>query len=207
MTTRDKSSDSGVSQARVIAERRWNWQTFTVAYWQEGAEPVAWVACTKEGFIAAQGATKAQAREALLQTIAGQYAVQPDGLSRSTLPADLRHHFDNGTETFVLLVPPLTQDAGGAWQGIETYQSKKGREEVLIVSPGRDGRPYVSAAYWDADDKNWWEINNNPTDSWGSPLYPTHWMPLPSPPTGGSALRDTGEKETRETDARMDRPT
>ncbi|GBU19377.1 MULTISPECIES: hypothetical protein [Methylobacterium] len=33
-------------------------------------------------------------------------------------------------------------------------------------------------------DEGWYELGNDPSDVWGGPFYPTHWMPLPPPPAG-----------------------
>jgi hypothetical protein len=63
------------------------------------------------------------------------------------------------------------------WRPIETAKKNSDFVPVMVT----DGK-YVTLAEWHADEDQWWEINNSPTDSWGSPLYPTHWMPLPSPP-------------------------
>ncbi len=62
------------------------------------------------------------------------------------------------------------------WQPIETAILTPLR--TVLVSDGQ----HVTAAEWYPDHEQWWEINNHYTDSWGSPLYPTHWMPLPDPP-------------------------
>lgn len=70
------------------------------------------------------------------------------------------------------------------WEPIET--APKDGTEVLVASPGRHHQPadrsYVAAARYH-DGEGWYEVNNDPTDIWGGPLYPTHWMPLPLPPS------------------------
>ena len=78
----------------------------------------------------------------------------------------------------LLSTPPVVE-----WQPIETAPTE-GYMPVLVS----DGK-YVTLAEWHADEKQWWEINNHPTDSWGRPLYPTHWRRVPafSPPTSEGA--------------------
>jgi hypothetical protein len=95
-----------MSEASITPEPlRWKWETLTVAYWMESAgDHTGWIACTKEGFIAAQGQTKAQARSALLHTIAGNALLDPERFStRASLPGDLAAHFEDGTETWLVL--------------------------------------------------------------------------------------------------------
>ena len=33
--------------------------------------------------------------------------------------------------------------------------------------------------------EGWYVAGNDPTDVWGGPICPTHWMPLPAPPVTG----------------------
>ena len=62
------------------------------------------------------------------------------------------------------------------WQPIET--APKDEFHVLVATQG-----YVTAAVWHSHAAGWYETNNDPTDAWGFELFPTHWMPLPAPPT------------------------
>lgn len=62
-----------------------------------------------------------------------------------------------------------------AWRPIET--APKDGKNVLIAS----GSGEVGEARFHGED-GWWWINNDPTDAWGSEVYPTHWMPLPAQP-------------------------
>jgi hypothetical protein len=32
------------------------------------------------------------------------------------------------------------------------------------------------------DGEGWYWANNDPFATWGGPIYPTHWMPMPEPP-------------------------
>lgn len=76
--------------------------TYTIAYWQESAgEHTAWIACPRENFIAAQGATRAQARKSLIRTITATIRLHAhfgDALPIHPVPADLLHHWDGETE-------------------------------------------------------------------------------------------------------------
>lgn len=61
------------------------------------------------------------------------------------------------------------------WQPIET--APVDGTYVLVA----DGQTVGEAKFHEGE--GWWWAGNHPTDSWGSAIYPTHWMPLPSPPT------------------------
>lgn len=65
-----------------------------------------------------------------------------------------------------------------SWQPIDTHRPRIDPDSVLIA----DGRA-VGEARWHTDEHGWWWAGNDPTDSWGSQVYPTHWMLLPDPPT------------------------
>jgi hypothetical protein len=62
------------------------------------------------------------------------------------------------------------------WQLIETAPLD-GRH-VLAVDDGTvNEMRYIEG-------HGWYMAGNDPTDSWGpGPLNPTHWMPMPLPPT------------------------
>ena len=64
------------------------------------------------------------------------------------------------------------------WQPIET--APKDETGILVVSGGVVGE----ANYKDYDgyEPGWFWINTYPQDS--DPIDPTHWMPLPDPPSG-----------------------
>ena len=65
--------------------------------------------------------------------------------------------------------------AEGGWQPIET--APKDGSTILYSAGG-----WVCAGCWHIREEQWREHNNFPSDSWGTEDYPTHWMPLPSPP-------------------------
>lgn len=61
-----------------------------------------------------------------------------------------------------------------SWQPIETAPLDKA---VLVAYD-----VCVGEAAYHGEDEGWYWANNDPTDSWGSRIYPTHWQPLPAPP-------------------------
>jgi NTP pyrophosphatase (non-canonical NTP hydrolase) len=64
------------------------------------------------------------------------------------------------------------------WQTIKS--APKDGTEVMLS----DGK-WVLAGYWysEGEDRgNWFEINNDPTDHYGGPIYPALWRPYPNPP-------------------------
>lgn len=93
------------------------------------------------------------------------YPVYPDGIHGGAVPA-----FEEGP------VQALEQPLLG-WREIGTAPKDGG--EMLIAVAGL----WCTVGRWLGEDAGWWEMNNDPTDSWGrGPLHPTHWMPLPEPP-------------------------
>lgn len=70
--------------------------------------------------------------------------------------------------------PAVAPVAG--WQDIET--APKDGSHILFVDAGvvNEGR-YIEG-------HGWWLAHNDPSDSWGpGQLHPTHWMPMPEPPS------------------------
>lgn len=72
---------------------------------------------------------------------------------------------------------------------IETIRRALGQPEWLPIESAPRGvnviiscNGFVTSAVCNIKNNQWWELNNDPTDSWGIQLYPTHWMPLPQPP-------------------------
>lgn len=64
------------------------------------------------------------------------------------------------------------------WQPIET--APKDGTEIII---GHDKKGWRTVARWLDDGEGFFEVNNDPSDSWGwGSMMPTHWQPLPSPP-------------------------
>lgn len=81
-----------------------------------------------------------------------------------------------------------TQEIERQWQPIETFDAEKNCS-VLIAGPDGVGE----AEY--RGDEGWWWMNNYPSDSWGNRLaWPTHWMPLPDPPTDRALATLKGEE-------------
>lgn len=72
------------------------------------------------------------------------------------------------------------------WQPIETApKAKDGMPALVLV--WADGWTYPAIAWWDSMGDFW---TTGETDSYGEPSYtadepllPTHWMPLPAPPS------------------------
>ena len=63
-----------------------------------------------------------------------------------------------------------------SWQPIETYRPEVDPPDVLVS----EGQAVGEARYH--NERGWWWVNNDPTDSWGGQIWPDHWMPLPAPP-------------------------
>lgn len=56
----------------------------------------------------------------------------------------------------------------------------------VLYSGATDGIiRWVTMGRW-VEDAGWYEINTDPTDARSDEDYPTHWMPLPAPPTEGA---------------------
>lgn len=62
------------------------------------------------------------------------------------------------------------------WQPIETHDGS--RQDVLINDDG-----FVCEAWFDDEAKGWWRSNTHQTDVTDGQVFPTHWMPLPAPPS------------------------
>lgn len=81
-----------------------------------------------------------------------------------------------GLHDAAVAIAARTNHGTSPWQPIETAP-KNGLPVLLGSLYG-----WVIEGYFALDECEWRERNNHPTDSWGSPLAPTHWMPLPPPP-------------------------
>jgi len=81
------------------------------------------------------------------------------------------------------------------WQPIET--AKKDGTKILLYQPGEDGG--IDTAFWEDTTYQTWETVNKSTKKlvtvqdgyWhtGSEISfwcPTHWMPMPDPPTAAA---------------------
>lgn len=65
------------------------------------------------------------------------------------------------------------------WQPIEAFVPTPDECDFLVCV-----KDYVGEARWQYDHEAWYWAGNDPTDSWGAPIFPTHWQPLPAPPAG-----------------------
>lgn len=72
------------------------------------------------------------------------------------------------------------------WQTIETApDSADGKLRVLVFDPGQRVPIDVKIA-----DGNWWRDR---AKRHGESAAPTHWMPLPAPPTHNPDRKEAGE--------------
>lgn len=62
------------------------------------------------------------------------------------------------------------------WQPIESAPTDG---TCVLVAEGAA----VGEARCYSEGEGWYWAGNAPTDSWGGRVYPTHWMPLPEPPS------------------------
>jgi hypothetical protein len=71
------------------------------------------------------------------------------------------------------------------WRPIDT--APKDGQHVIVAVTGDDppGYGYVAEAYFDEDADRWYSANTHSTDYHDGSLYPSHWMPLPTPPIHG----------------------
>jgi hypothetical protein len=68
------------------------------------------------------------------------------------------------------------------WQPIETAP-KDGQHVLLTVAD--DPPPYVCEGYFDEGERKWFKANTDWGDYFDGSLHSvTHWLPLPTPPTG-----------------------
>ena len=70
----------------------------------------------------------------------------------------------------------LTALKGKGWMPIESHD---GSESPVLIGT----ETWSGEGYFNAERQEWYEKNNHHTDSWGGNIYPTHWQPLPTPPT------------------------
>jgi hypothetical protein len=71
------------------------------------------------------------------------------------------------------------------WQPIETAP-QDGTWVLLACGSGGDG--WVVAGWLDTEHGGYWHVNEHWTDAHSSPIYPTHWMPYPEPPSSPETL-------------------
>lgn len=80
----------------------------------------------------------------------------------------------------------------GAWRPIETAPDEPFLG-ALVASPLDAGGFFIEEAWWDHERQEWWPANTEHTDAHGCPVYPTHWQPLPNPPTQQEPARREGD--------------
>lgn len=85
------------------------------------------------------------------------------------------------------LHPSPPEGMVGGWISVDERLPEP-NVEVLCAGQGL-GKPFVTACYYDDGRREWYPINTYWTDSTGSAQYPTHWMPLPLPPTSSADSR------------------
>lgn len=95
---------------------------------------------------------------------------------------------DPETEGGVIISPALLDDVPRGWRTIDSAP-RDGTSIILAVTGGING-PVIGEARWHyADGGDWWWAGNAPGDYHGGPIseinfgVPTHWQPLPLPPT------------------------
>lgn len=83
-------------------------------------------------------------------------------------------------------------DAVG-WRDIATFE-KHGQANPVILCVTDADRPGIVGEAWRHEDGEWWWAGTAPGDYYDDPIsqtnygQPTHWMPLPPPPSvSGSA--------------------
>jgi hypothetical protein len=77
-----------------------------------------------------------------------------------------------------------SQPPGREWQPIDTAPPPSDGEALLVaVSPFADEIRESVVGEARRYDGVWYWAGNDPTDSWGGPITPTHWMPMPKGPT------------------------
>jgi len=96
----------------------------------------------------------------------------------------LREERDALRAAIDVAAPPTAQAEG--WISVDERLPEP-NVEVLCAGQGW-GNPFVTACYYDDERREWHQINTHWTDSTGCAQYPTHWMPLPPPPTSAEGV-------------------
>jgi len=81
-----------------------------------------------------------------------------------------------------LLAPPAHREADG-WQDIAAHDGSEAH--VLLFESGCVFEARLT-------EEGWYERNNESTDHWGGECRPTHWQPLPAPPTPRAMTQGEG---------------
>ncbi len=69
------------------------------------------------------------------------------------------------------------------WQPIET--APKDEETVLLFSPIAARKPFITVGWFDVDKYRWFMLDACAHSHGFIAQQPTHWMPLPAPPSIG----------------------
>jgi hypothetical protein len=112
-----------------------------------------------------------------VETFAGDLALNyVDWLGRDKVDPDAEHVLSVSISQ-ALLSAYERGKAEREWQPIETAPN-----DGTLFLAARDDE-WVTMVRWLVDEEAFYEVNNDPSDSWGfGPALPTHWMPLPAPP-------------------------
>lgn len=80
------------------------------------------------------------------------------------------------------------------WKPIETLSPTQEPPTFVLIAERKPDGTYVvgEARYFEA---GWRWAGNDPTDHWGREVYPTHWMPLPRPPSSAEETKGAGSAE------------
>lgn len=92
------------------------------------------------------------------------------------------------TDQLTALLERVAQDARPRWETIETYKATRVFESVMVATKREYGDCdwTVGEAYYRPEEGEWWWVNQAPGDFDPSDKIapePTHWQPLPTPPT------------------------
>lgn len=96
----------------------------------------------------------------------------------------LREERDALRAAIDVAAPPTAQAEG--WVSVD---ERLPQPNVEVLCAGRGwGNSFVTACYYDDERREWYPINTHWTDSTGCAQYPTHWIPLPLPPTSAEGV-------------------
>jgi hypothetical protein len=78
------------------------------------------------------------------------------------------------------------------WRPIEELTDPTLHPGWIGAEPREGGAYAVGEMHWTSDE--WYWAGNDPTDAYGAPIYPTHFMTLPGAPMPRSPEKATGEQ-------------